>query len=87
MEKKKAVLREFKKLLRVQYTVVNEYLKKILPATYLPDGLCVEQGGPFETVGYPLRAMDFISDIIYYFNLRNYWPTFDGTINKGKKRA
>lgn len=86
IESKKPVLDQFKKLLRIQYLILNDYFQKTIPAAILPDGLCAENGGPFEAVGYPLRAMDYISYLVYYCQLRLQWPKFDHQVNLAKKK-
>jgi len=79
LETKGPVLREFRKLLQLQHQILNAYFLKTLPAALLIDGLASETGGAFETVGYPLRAMDYIAELIYFYHLRRYFPKFDGT--------
>lgn len=78
LQNKKPVVREFRKLLNVQYEIFNKYFQKTSPVAKIENGLYSEFGGFYEKVGYPLRCFDYLDDIIYYCRLRN-------TIFKPKK--
>ncbi|MCB2197645.1 MAG: hypothetical protein KQH79_17430 [Bacteroidetes bacterium] len=68
---KKAVIKEFKKLLTGQFEIFNNYFKKTFSIARIPDGLFAENGSLFEKIGYPLRCFEYIDDLIYYCRLRN----------------
>ncbi|MEY8761265.1 hypothetical protein [Chryseobacterium tongliaoense] len=70
LEKRPAIIKEYRKLLKVQFEIFNTYFKKTFPIAKLPDGLFSERGAFFENVGYPLRCFDYLDDIIYYLRLR-----------------
>ncbi len=76
-EKKQSVLNEFRKLLKTQYRILNSYFLKTFNVATIEDGLYAENGANFEAIGYPLRCFEYISDLIYYCNLRLYFPNFD----------
>jgi len=82
LEKRKAVIREFRKLLHTQYVMLDDYFNKTLPAASLQDGLFSERGGPFEDIGYSMRAMEYISFLLYYFHLEQFAPEFNGRLNE-----
>ena len=71
LQNKKPVVREFRKLLNVQYEIFNKYFQKTSPVAKIENGLYSEFGGFYEKVGYPLRCFDYLDDIIYYCRLRN----------------
>jgi len=85
-DKKKPILIEFRKLLKIHYSALDEYFRKTLPIALLDNGLYSESGGPFEEVGYPLRCMDYLNYLIYYFYARLQWPSFTGTPSIVKAR-
>ncbi|WP_126651537.1 hypothetical protein [Chryseobacterium aureum] len=70
LESKPSIIKEFKKLLKIQFEIFNYYFKKTFSIAKLPDGLFSERGYFFETVGYPLRCFDYLDDIIYFSRLR-----------------
>lgn len=75
--RKKAVVKEFRKLLTIHFELLNDYFKKTLPSACELEGLFAERGGPFETVGYPLRSFEYLNYLIYYFEARQYYPYFE----------
>jgi len=77
LEKRKAVLNEYKKLLNTQYDILNAYFRKTFPITSIPNGLFAENGSFFENIGYPLRCFEYLDDILYYCRLRLHYPVFD----------
>ncbi|MDV4068903.1 hypothetical protein CMT34_11940 [Elizabethkingia anophelis] len=70
LENKTSIVTEFRKLLKIQFDIFNDYFKKTFPIAKLPDGLFSERGAFFESIGYPLRCFDYLDDIIYYSRLR-----------------
>lgn len=76
LEQREAVLKEFRKLLKTQYDILNLYFKKTYKIASLENGLYAENGVFFESIGYPLRCFDYIGDLIYYCELRSYYPDF-----------
>ncbi|WP_338790925.1 hypothetical protein [Bernardetia sp. MNP-M8] len=73
LSKKKPVLKEFDKILKIQYHVLKEYFNKTLPFALEENGLYGE-GGFYEEVGYPIRLFDYINYLTYYFKIA---PKFD----------
>lgn len=78
LEKKMPVKKAFEKILDIQYRVLNDYFKVTLPVALLKDGIFSEKGGPYENVGYSMRSMEYLSYLIYFFNLRHHWPMSKG---------
>ncbi|OPB84420.1 hypothetical protein [Elizabethkingia ursingii] len=70
LENKTSIVTEFRKLLKIQFGIFNDYFRKTFPIAKLPDGLFSERGAFFESIGYPLRCFDYLDDIIYYSRLR-----------------
>ena len=76
LEKKKAVLKEFQKLLNIQFEILNLYFKKTFQVARIKDGLYHEGSPFFEKIGYPLRCFEYLDDIIYFCRLRANYPNF-----------
>jgi len=85
LEQKEAVLREYRKLLKIQYEILNLYFKKTYNVASLENGLYAENGAFFEAIGYPLRCFDYINDLIYYCELRSYYPDFEKVSTRNKR--
>lgn len=79
---KRSVINVFKKLLETHYKILNDYFIKTLPIAQIKDGLFSEPGGVFENIGYPLRSMDYISLLVYYFQLGQSGPDFNSQLPK-----
>lgn len=77
LENKEPIIREFRKLTKIQYQVYNSYFMKTFPVATLENGLFAENGVFFEAIGYPLRCFEYINDLIYYCKLRSYLPSFE----------
>lgn len=77
LEERKAVLKEFEKLLNIQFEILNLYLKKTFPIARIKNGLFYERGLFFEKIGYPLRCFDYLEDIIYFCRLRDNYPIYN----------
>ncbi|NLU91403.1 hypothetical protein [Chitinophaga sp. Ak27] len=75
--RKKPVIGIFKSLLIIQRDLLETYITKTLPVARQKDGLFAERGGPFEEVGYPLRSMDYLGWLIYYYQLQQAGPDFN----------
>ena len=71
LQNKKAIIKEFKKLLNSQLDIFNSYFKKTFPIAKIENGLFSENGTFFEKIGYPLRCFEYLDDLIYYCRLRN----------------
>ncbi|MGF6928584.1 hypothetical protein QFZ48_004084 [Chitinophaga sp. W2I13] len=69
MTAKAAVIKQYNKLLQSHCQILEQYFDKTLPAAVTDSGLYVEQGGMFENIGFPLRVMDYISQLIFYYQL------------------
>lgn len=77
LENKEGILKEYRKLLGIQYRVLTSYFKKTFPIASIENGLYAENGAFFEAIGYPLRCFEYISDLVYYCQLRGYFPSFE----------
>ncbi len=71
LQHKKPVIKEYKKLLKGQFEILDAYFKKTLSIAKIDNGLFSEKGTFFEKIGYPLRCYEYLDDIIYYYRLRN----------------
>lgn len=81
LEKRKAVLKEFNKLLNIQFEILNFYFKKTFPIAKIKNGLYNESNPFFERIGYPLRCFEYLEDVIYFCRLRNNYPLFNSESN------
>ena len=61
-------LEHFKKIFNVYLIILEEYFKKLIPIALLKNGVFSEQGGRYEQIGYPLRSLDFMEYLIFYFS-------------------
>ncbi|NII26104.1 hypothetical protein HB364_13500 [Pseudoflavitalea sp. X16] len=86
LEKKPAVQKVFNHLLDTQYRVLNDYFRRTLPVARLIDGIFSEKGGPYENVGYSLRSMDYLGNLVYFFLLRHHLPAGGGRISPLDKK-
>lgn len=68
---KKPVVNEYRKLLKNQFYIFDQYFQKTFTVARSENGLFSEFGGFYEKVGYPLRCFEYLDDIIYYCRLRN----------------
>lgn len=71
LQKKNAVIREYKKLLKIQYEIFDRYFKKTFHIAKIENGLFSEYGNFYEKIGYPLRCYEYLDDLVYYCRLRN----------------
>lgn len=71
LQSKKAVILEFRKLLKNQTLILGKYFQKTFLAAKIENGLFSEMGGFYEKIGYPIRCFEYLDDIIYYCRLRN----------------
>ncbi|MEP7108378.1 MAG: hypothetical protein ABI760_10350 [Ferruginibacter sp.] len=57
---------KFRSLLTIHFELLQQYFKRTLRVACKPNGLFGERGGPFETIGYPLRSFEYLNYLIYY---------------------
>lgn len=71
LQSRKPILKEFKKLLKVQFQIFDTYFQKTFNIAKIENGLFSENGSFFEQIGYPLRCFEYLDDVIYYCRLRS----------------
>lgn len=86
IENRRAVQREFAKLIGIHYKMLDMYFSKTLPVAMFENGLFSERGQFFEEVGYPLRSFEYLNYLVYLFQARLYFPYFTKAPSKAKKR-
>lgn len=69
LESRKAVMKYFDDLFSIHYHIITEYVKRVLEIAMKQDGLHYPNGGQYEQVGYTLRTHDFMSILVYAFNM------------------
>lgn len=69
METDKKVMVHFKKHFEVFQQTLHLFFEKTLPVTEKRHGLFSPHGGRYEQVGYPVRAMDYLSWLVFYSSL------------------
>lgn len=84
LETRSAVLNEFRKLVKLHFIMLEEYFRKTLSTAISEHGLFAERGGPFEEIGYPLRAFEYLNYLAYYFQVRLYFPDFNTAPTEAK---
>lgn len=66
----------FGKLVKLHLHIYSRYLDKLIPLATQYKGLYMVNGLQSESILYPLRCFEFISDVIYYqLAIREYLPT------------
>lgn len=85
LENREPILKEFRKLLHIQYQIFDSYFKKTFPVARIANGLFAENGLFFENFGYPLRCFEYLEDAIYYCQLRGIYPKFKTSSTQFKK--
>jgi len=86
LENKKAIIKEFDKLLKIQLDIFNTYFKKTFPVAKIENGLFAENGAFYEKVGYPLRCFQYLDDIIFYCRLRQHFSNPNGLLKLKTKQ-
>lgn len=64
---RKIAIKEFLKLYNLHLRILNLYFCKTIPIAKEKDGLFSEKGAVFEQIGYPVRSLEYISYLIYYY--------------------
>ncbi|MBD2704870.1 hypothetical protein IC229_29835 [Spirosoma sp. BT702] len=85
LETKTRILKEFRRLVRLHFEFLREYIQKTAEIAALPEGLFSEGGGPFEAIGYPLRSFEYLGTLAYYFEASHYYPNFDKSVDSSRK--
>lgn len=85
LETKEPILKEFRKLLVIQHSILEEYFKKTFPVASIENGLYSENGHFFEAIGYPLRCFEYLDDLIYYNQLELFLPEFSLVVKDSKR--
>ena len=71
LESDKRILSKFNEILNLHKNVLSEYFEKMLPVAESPYGLFSENGGRYEQIGFPMRCMEFLKYLIYWFSILN----------------
>ncbi|WP_336516457.1 hypothetical protein [Pollutibacter soli] len=77
-----SIRKAFEKLCGIQFDLLKAYFNKTLPITCKLNGLFSERGGPFETIGFPLRCFEYINYLVYYFEYQKSKFSPDESIYK-----
>jgi hypothetical protein len=85
LDTRKPAMEAFRKLLQIHHDVLDGYFKKTLPIACEEDGLFSEAGRFFENVGYPLRAFEYLGDLVYFLAQRQFYPRYNGAVPIVKK--
>lgn len=70
-ESKLKYQKAFSQLLKLQSEFYSAYFDKTLEVALYPNGLFSSPGFLFESVGYPLRAFEYLDDLLYFFQLND----------------
>jgi len=77
LEKDNAAIIHFKSYMATYRHFLDDYFTKTLPVAQVKRGLWSPQGGRYEQVGNPMRAMAYMASLICYFDLINALPAED----------
>jgi hypothetical protein len=72
LSKKKGVRKAFQSLLDIHTAFLHEYFEKTLHYVSQSEGFYIDRGGPFETIGAPMRSLEYLSYLIYHFEHLEY---------------
>jgi hypothetical protein len=82
LEKNTKVINHFRKNFDVLFITLQDYFKKTLPIATLKHGLWSPDGGRYEQVGYPIRAMEYLSYLIFYFQCQRVFDLENTNLEK-----
>ncbi len=66
VEDKDNVIENILKLNFIHFFMLDEYFLKTIPVTKEQDGLFINSGKDYETIGYPIRALEYIGYLVIY---------------------
>jgi len=66
LQKNKAVVKHFRKIFELLLATFDAYFTETIPIAKIKDGLLSEKGGRYEQIGYPIRALDYLSYLILH---------------------
>lgn len=67
LENDTKILHHFRKNFDVLFLTLQDYFAKTIPIATLKNGLWTSEGGRYEQVGYPIRALEYLSYLNFYF--------------------
>jgi len=70
LENDRRIREYFEKITLLHRQVLDEYFRKILPIAKFKYGLFSENGGRYEQIGYPIRCMEFLKYLNYWYLLK-----------------
>ena len=73
LEADRKIIEHFSKVLSLYAQVLEDYFAKTLPIAVLQHGLLSESGGRYEQIGYPIRSMEYLSYLLFYFQLQDHF--------------
>lgn len=69
IETKPTVKENFLALNSIQFLLYDEYFSKVHKIIKEPVGLFYPENIPYESIGYPIKCMEYLGDWIYYFEM------------------
>ena len=63
--------RSYNSLLQTQLLFFDEYFSKTWEVASFKNGLFIPSGLGFENIGYPIRAFEYMDNMVYYYELKN----------------
>lgn len=70
LQQNRKVAKHFRKIYTILLATLNDYFNETIPIATIKDGLLSEKGGRYEQIGYPVRAMEYLSYLILNFQLK-----------------
>lgn len=67
LENDTKILHHFRKNFDVLFLTLQDYFAKTIPIATLKNGLWSPEGGRYEQVAYPIRALEYLSYLNFYF--------------------
>lgn len=72
-EKKPTIIEHFDSLVLLQIKIYEEYVNKILRFARMNKGLYAFQASATELIFYPLRCYEFLSDLVYFYRVTEFY--------------
>ncbi|MCG9911528.1 MAG: hypothetical protein MH137_09535 [Flavobacteriales bacterium] len=80
IESDKKVLQHFQKHHNIYMKLLDEYFTKTIQVAALENGLWSPNGGRYEQVGYPIRTMEYLSYLVYFFEALGFQGIYDESL-------
>ncbi|MEA5259044.1 hypothetical protein VB264_14705 [Arcicella aquatica] len=78
--------KNYNSLLQTQLLFFDEYFSKTWEVASFKNGLFIPSGLGFENIGYPIRAFEYMDNLVYYYELKNAFMGDNELVNLQKSQ-